>query len=62
MISDVTPDMKIVSEETFGPVLPLIRFSTEEEAVMLANDTPYGLGASVWTADMKRAHRVARCH
>lgn len=47
-------------EEIFGPVVTLIPFDTEEEALMMANSTKYGLASSVWTSDLKRAHRVAR--
>ena len=52
--------MKIAREEIFGPVMSIIRFSTEAEAIALANDSPYGLQASVWTDNLNRAHRVAR--
>jgi gamma-glutamyl-gamma-aminobutyraldehyde dehydrogenase len=52
--------MKIAREEIFGPVLGVIRFKTEAEAVALANDSSYGLQASVWSHDINRAHRVAR--
>jgi acyl-CoA reductase-like NAD-dependent aldehyde dehydrogenase len=55
-----TNDMRIAREEIFGPVMSVIRFETEEEAVRLANATPYGLQASVWSHDLNRAHRVAR--
>jgi aminomuconate-semialdehyde/2-hydroxymuconate-6-semialdehyde dehydrogenase len=50
---------RIVREEIFGPVAALIPFGTEEEAIALANDTPYGLAASVWTTSLERGHRVA---
>jgi acyl-CoA reductase-like NAD-dependent aldehyde dehydrogenase len=60
VISEVTPEMEIAKDETFGPILPVMKFNSEEEAIEQANDTPYGLGASVWSSDLKRAHRVAR--
>ena len=56
----VTPRMKIAREEIFGPVMSVIRFKTEEEAVAMANDSAYGLQASVWSHNINRAHRVAR--
>ena len=52
--------MKIAREEIFGPVMSVIRFSTEAEAIMLANNSSYGLQASVWSDNINRAHRVAR--
>jgi gamma-glutamyl-gamma-aminobutyraldehyde dehydrogenase len=56
----VSNTMKIAREEIFGPVMSVIRFKTEEEAVAMANDSAYGLQASVWSHDINRAHRVAR--
>jgi acyl-CoA reductase-like NAD-dependent aldehyde dehydrogenase len=56
----VRNDMKIAREEIFGPVMSVIRFKSEEEAVLLANDSSYGLQASVWSGNINRAHRVAR--
>ena len=56
----VTNTMKIAREEIFGPVLSVIRFQTEAEAIALANDSSYGLQASVWSHNVNRAHRVAR--
>jgi gamma-glutamyl-gamma-aminobutyraldehyde dehydrogenase len=52
--------MRIAREEIFGPVLSLLRFDTEAEALRIANDTPFGLQASVWTNHLSRAHRMAR--
>jgi acyl-CoA reductase-like NAD-dependent aldehyde dehydrogenase len=60
VIVDVTHEMQLGSEETFGPVLPIMKFKTEAEAIQLANDSPYGLSASVWSKDMERAEIVAR--
>jgi 4-guanidinobutyraldehyde dehydrogenase / NAD-dependent aldehyde dehydrogenase len=56
----VTNDMTIAAEEIFGPVLSIIAFDTEEEAINIANDTHYGLAAAVWTQDLSRAHMVAK--
>jgi aldehyde dehydrogenase (NAD+) len=58
VFGDVRNDMRIAQEEIFGPVASLIRFSTEEEAIAIANDTRFGLAAGVWTNDIRRAHRV----
>jgi gamma-glutamyl-gamma-aminobutyraldehyde dehydrogenase len=52
--------MKVAREEIFGPVLSIIRFKDEAEAVAIANDSPYGLQAGLWTGNLSRAHRVAR--
>ncbi|UGY08423.1 aldehyde dehydrogenase family protein [Phyllobacterium pellucidum] len=59
IFADVSNTMRIAREEVFGPVLALIPFDTEEEAIAIANDTPYGLAAYVQTGDAKRAERVA---
>jgi acyl-CoA reductase-like NAD-dependent aldehyde dehydrogenase len=60
VFAGVRNDMKIAREEIFGPVMSVIRFSTEAEAIALANDSSYGLQASVWSHNVNRAHRVAR--
>ena len=59
VLEGVRPEMKVAREEIFGPVLAVMTFTNETEAVRLANDTPYGLAAAVWTADMNVAHRVS---
>jgi succinate-semialdehyde dehydrogenase/glutarate-semialdehyde dehydrogenase len=59
VLTEVTPEMQIAKEETFGPVAPLFRFHDEDEAIALANGTPYGLAAYFYTRDLSRAWRVA---
>ncbi|MEX8517076.1 MAG: aldehyde dehydrogenase [Leptothrix sp. (in: b-proteobacteria)] len=60
VFDQVRNDMAIAREEIFGPVMSVLRFSTEAEAIALANASPYGLQASVWSDSLNRAHRVAR--
>ncbi len=60
VFGDVDPSMRIAQEEIFGPVLACIRFEDEDEALAIANGTRYGLVASIWTADVARAHALAR--
>ncbi|MGP4689357.1 aldehyde dehydrogenase [Agrobacterium pusense] len=59
VFADATNAMRFAREEIFGPVAALIPFDTEEEAIQIANDTPYGLTAGLWTRDVTRAHRVS---
>ena len=59
ILTQVTPDMLVAREETFGPVAPLFRFDTEAEAIAMANDTEFGLAAYLYTRDLARSWRVA---
>jgi acyl-CoA reductase-like NAD-dependent aldehyde dehydrogenase len=60
VLIDVTHDMAVAREETFGPVMTIVRVRDEDEAIRLANDTAYGLGSSVFTKDKARGERIAR--
>src|SRR5690606_11975219 len=59
VLTGVRPDMRIMREEIFGPVLPITVLDSLDEAIALANDCEFGLGASVWTSDRDRGERVA---
>jgi acyl-CoA reductase-like NAD-dependent aldehyde dehydrogenase len=60
VLTGVTHEMRIMREEIFGPVLPIVTVGSEEEAIALANDSDFGLGASVWTLDRAKGERIAR--
>jgi acyl-CoA reductase-like NAD-dependent aldehyde dehydrogenase len=60
VLTGVTHEMRIMREEIFGPVLPIVTVDSEDEALALANDSVFGLGASVWTSDRSRGERIAR--
>jgi acyl-CoA reductase-like NAD-dependent aldehyde dehydrogenase len=59
VIAEPAPDSRVMREEVFGPVLPVLRFSDFDDALARANDTPYGLGSSIWTHDARLIHRAA---
>jgi succinate-semialdehyde dehydrogenase/glutarate-semialdehyde dehydrogenase len=60
LLAHITPDMRVWQEEVFGPVLPIVTFKSEAEAIHLANDTRYGLGGYVFTSDPERFRRIAQ--
>ncbi len=60
VISNVTTSMRLAQDEVFGPVLGVLRFKDEEEALRIANSTVFGLAAAVWTSNLSRAHRMVR--
>ncbi|HEY3930001.1 MAG TPA: aldehyde dehydrogenase family protein [Candidatus Koribacter sp.] len=59
VLTNVTRDMKLLKEETFGPLLPIVPFEKDEEAIELANDSEFGLAASIWTGDRRRGEQIA---
>lgn len=60
ILTGLTPDMRIYSEETFGPVAPVTIFDDEKDAIRMANDSEYGLGASIWTDNLKKAEQLSK--
>ena len=60
VIVDVTHDMKIMTDETFGPIISIMKVSSEDEAIRLANDSFYGLNGNVWTKDIKKGEKIAK--
>ncbi|UZP35035.1 hypothetical protein NXS19_002851 [Fusarium pseudograminearum] len=60
VFTDVTPKMRVFQEEVFGPFVVVTKFSSEDEAIHLANDTQYGLGSALFTTNLTRAHQVAK--
>jgi succinate-semialdehyde dehydrogenase/glutarate-semialdehyde dehydrogenase len=60
LLADVTPEMRVIQEETFGPVLPVAAFDSEAEAIELVNNSEFGLAASVWTRDRRHGEALAR--
>ncbi len=60
ILTNITPDMRIAKEETFGPVAPITIVENESEAIKMANDSEFGLGASIWTKDLAKADKMSR--
>ena len=59
ILKNVLPDMEIAQEEVFGPVAPIVTVDDEKEAIRIANDSKFGLGASIWTQDLEKAERLS---
>ena len=59
LVTDIADDSRLVQEEQFGPIVPILKFSDVEDAIARANDTRYGLSGSVWTKDLKRGAEIA---
>jgi acyl-CoA reductase-like NAD-dependent aldehyde dehydrogenase len=59
ILKNVLPDMEIAQEEVFGPVAPIITVDDEKEAIRIANDSKFGLGASIWTQDLEKAEKLS---
>ena len=60
LVVNADPDLAVVQQEQFGPILPVLPFDTEEEALAMANDSDYGLNSSIWSSDIERAEKLAR--
>ena len=60
ILTNITKDMRVWTEEVFGPVLPVIIFNTDDEAIQLANDTKYGLGSYIYTSNKECANKVSK--
>jgi succinate-semialdehyde dehydrogenase/glutarate-semialdehyde dehydrogenase/succinyl-CoA reductase len=60
LLTKITPQMKIAKEETFGPVAPITVVESEDDALRLANDSEYGLGASIWTQNLQKAEKMSQ--
>jgi len=60
VVAEPRPDSRLMREEVFGPVLPVLRYDDFDDAIRRANETPYGLGSSIWTHDVRRIHRAAQ--
>ena len=59
LLVDVNHDMTVMNEETFGPVIPVMRVDSDDQAIKLMNDSDFGLTASIWTMDVQKGHQLA---